>query len=200
MRKILGICLFVAAVAGCRDQDPDDFPITAERQPYEELPTAADTAEEQFRGDEAVGVISVQGGRVLQGPFTATGNLRTDAPGVRPPGAVTITEEQGSTRVLINLDNYDRGAELQATFVRGQCGQSGEVVQVLEPVIQVPQSGIASYETMVPVPTRTLFDGTHSIKIVPPPAEPGLQDAAIVIACADLMEVQVGANATTGAR
>lgn len=195
MREILGVCLFVAALAGCRDQNPDDFPVTDEREPYGELATAADTAEGQFEGAQAVGVVSVQGGRLIEGPFTATGNLRTDAQGTRPPGAVTITEEQGGTRVLINLDNYDPGAELQATFVRGQCGQSGEVVQVLEPVITVPQSGIADYETTVPVPTRTLFDGTHSIKIVPPPAQQGPQDAAIVVACADLMDVDAGADA-----
>lgn len=182
------LLMVVAVAVGCRGEDPEDYPVVDDREPYGELATAADTAEDEFGTDEPVGVIAVQGGALLEGPFTATGNLR--GAGAAPSrGAVTITEADGGTRVLISLEGHQPGGELQATFVLGRCGEDGTVVQVVEPLITMPGTGVANFEATVPVPTRTLFDGAHSLKIVPAPAEPGPQSAGAVIACADLTEV-----------
>ena len=189
MKKLASLLAVAVVVAGCRGESPDEYPVVDEREPYGELATAADTAEEEFLTDETVGVIAVQGGRLIEGPFTATGNLRPEGAG-SPPGAVTISEAGGGTRLLVSLEGQQVGGQLQATFVLGMCGQNGTVVQVVEPVITIPPSGLANFETTVPVPTRSLFDGAHSFKIVPAPAQTGPQDAGAVLACANLTEVE----------
>lgn len=188
MRRVWTLVLVGLTVGACRDNDPEDFPVTDAREPYGELATAADTAEEAFATDEAVGVVAVQGGALVEGPLTATGNFGGDTAG-RPPGAVTVTEVDGGTRLLISLDRYEADARLQATVVRGLCGEDGVVVAVVEPVITVPSTGLVTYEATVPLPTRPLFDGAHSLKLVPAPAAEGPQDAGAVLACSNLMEV-----------
>ncbi|MEX2582919.1 MAG: hypothetical protein WD766_06585 [Gemmatimonadota bacterium] len=191
MRRVVGCCVAgLVVVGGCRGEEPEDYPVTAEREPYEELATAADTAAEAFATDEAVGVVAVQGGRQVPGPLTATGNVQGPTEG-SPPGAVTITEADGQTELLITLHGYEAGSRLQAVFVRGACGQAGDVVHAVEPVIEVPAEGIAAYETTALIPTRTLFDGAHSIRLDHPTVIGGDgARLADVSACADLMEVE----------
>jgi hypothetical protein len=190
MSRIAVGCMLAATVAlgGCRGEEPEEYPATAERTPYEELATAADTAAEEFRTDETIGVISVQGGRQVPGQLTAIGNVKGPLDNA-PPGAVTVTETESGTKLLVSLYGYESGAELQAAFVRGACGGPGEVIEAVEPTIEIPAEGIANFEADLDIPTRPLFDGEHSIRFGHPTE---ISDGAAlqeVSACANLMEI-----------
>ncbi len=177
--------LCTIAVAGCRDQDPDDFPVTADREPREQLATAADTAN-GLGGDEGMSVITIQGGAIVGGPLTATGQLRSPD-GASPPGAVTLTEESGTTRILLTIHGYQAGSNLQAVIARGACGEAGESVVVVEPAVTVPAEGVAELDARVERPMEPFFDGLHSLRLLSPEdATSGTISAGAAHACADL--------------
>lgn len=186
--RILVFAALMLFMAACGDDQIEQVE-PVELNTTGELSAAADTAEEAFEEAGEVGVIAVQGGP-LPGDslFVATGNLEMEG-ALGSPGAVTIREGQGGTVVLLTLDAYPVGGELQATFVRGACGEDGDVVSVIEPVITVPPTGITEYEGRSGLEPLGLFDGEHSLKIVPAPASEGRQEAGVVLGCARLPQV-----------
>jgi hypothetical protein len=193
MRTIAVACALIASVAlgGCSGEEGEDFPAAAENTAYEELTIAADTAAEAFSGPEGIGVITVQGGRLVQGPLTAVGKL--DGPAAEAaPGAVTITETETGTKLLLTLYGYESGSEIQAAFVRGACGQPGEVVHTVEQTVEVPGEGVATLDADVSIPTRQLFDGSHSIRLGHPTAISGATSLQEASACADPIEAGGG--------
>jgi hypothetical protein len=183
-----GCLLLGGLLAGCGGvDDTSNPPVEQPREPYEELATAADTSR-AFPTAAGIGVVTVQGGAIVDGPLTAVGNFRGTVEDA-PPGAVTLREVDGGMEILISVTRYQPNTELQATIVRGQCGEPGQVLHVVEPVIQIPTEGIANVETTVPVQMRTLFDGMHSIRLVhPEDARAGTQQVAMVRGCAAIAE------------
>jgi hypothetical protein len=188
MRIQAGLCVLagVLLAGGCgRVDDTIDPPVERTLEPYEELAAASDTVRE-FRTSEGIGVVTVQGGEIVGGPLTATGNFIGTVEEA-PPGAVTLTEVDEGTAVLISVLRFPAGTDLQATFVVGRCGEPGQVAHVVEPPIQVPPEGVANLETTAPVSMLTLLDGRHSIRLVhPQDAAATSQQPAMVRACADL--------------
>jgi hypothetical protein len=165
-------------VAGCRD-DATESPVPV--TPYEELAVAADTAE-GFGREAPAGVTPVQGGGTQPGALTATGNFQGTSPDA-PPGSVTITQEGQQTRILISLQRYTAGAEIQPSIVAARCGERGAIVQAVPQVIRVPETGIASLDTSVNVPAERILDGRHSVRLTTPRGD-GAAD--VELACADL--------------
>jgi hypothetical protein len=189
MRIAVSGCLLIGGLlGGCGGVDDTSQPPAEQpREPYEELFTAADTSR-AFATAEAVGVVTVQGGAIVEGPLTAVGNFRGTVDDA-PPGSLTIREVDGGTQFLISVTRYQPNTELQATVVRAPCDEPGQVVHVLEPVIQIPTEGIANVEATAPVQMRTLFDGMHSIRLVhPEDARAGIQEVAMVRGCAAIAE------------
>src|SRR5690606_7507720 len=122
--------------------------------------TAADTAG-SLGGEEGMSIITVQGGAVTGGPLTATGQLRSPDGG-SPPGTVTLTEENGTTRILLSLHGYQAGSQLQAVVVDAACGESGGAVATIEPPVTIPAEGVANLEAELGQPLEPLFEGGHS--------------------------------------
>jgi hypothetical protein len=168
----------VALIAGC-GRDTEEAP--GGRTPYEELYVAADTAE-GFGSEQSAGVTPVQGGATRAGALTATGNFQGTRPDA-PPGNVTVTEEGNRTRLIVSVQRYTVGAELQPTIVAARCGSQGPPVITVPQTIRVPAEGIASLDTLIDVPTRQLLDGRHSVRLMTPV---GQGTADVVLACADL--------------
>jgi hypothetical protein len=188
MLRVVGACTVGAAllIAGCRGKEPDNWPVEADVG-YEETLAPLDTTAE-WRRPEPVGVVTVQGG-VTGGPLTAMGNFR----GVdeqTAPGALTITEADNGTALLVSVTRFEPNTELQAVVVRGLCGQPGQVVHSVEPVIDTGAEGIANEETVIPIPIRSLLDGQHSVRLVHP--EQAGQAPAMAPGCADLPAVTSG--------
>jgi hypothetical protein len=165
-------------IIGCRD-DATESPVPV--TPYEELAVAADTAE-GFGREAPAGVTPVQGGGTQPGALTATGNFQGASPDA-PPGTVTITEQGQQTRILITLQRYTVGAEIQPTVVAARCGERGAIVQTVPQVIRVPETGIASLDASMNVPAERILDGRHSVRLTTPRGE-GTAD--VELACADL--------------
>jgi|GEM_PF-4699062 len=178
LRRAVIALTALAVVAGCR-QDAEEAP--GGRTPYEELFVAADTAE-GFGTDAPASVTPVQGGATIGGALTATGNFRGTRPGA-PPGNVTVTAQGQQTRLLISLQRYTAGAELQPIIVAAPCGQQGATVHAEPQPIRIPDEGIASLDTNINIPTERLLDGRHSVRLMTPLGE-GTAD--VVLACADL--------------
>ncbi|CAN5617807.1 hypothetical protein BH23GEM6_BH23GEM6_02790 [soil metagenome] len=168
----------IAVLAGCRPET-DEAP--GGRTPYEELYVAADTAD-GFGTDEPAGVTPVQGGATRGGALTATGNFRGTQPDA-PPGNITVTQQGQQTRLLISVQRYTAGAELQPSIVAAPCGQQGATIHTVPQPIRVPDTGIASLDTNIDIPTEQLLDGRHSVRLMTPRGE-GTAD--VVLACADL--------------
>jgi hypothetical protein len=164
--------------AGCRD-DATDSPVPV--TPYEELAVAADTAE-GFGRESPAGVTPVQGGATQPGALTATGNFQGISPDA-PPGSVTVTQHGQQTRLLISLQRYTSGAEIQPSIVAARCGERGAVAQTVPQVIRVPETGIASLDTNVNMPVERILDGRHSVRLTTPRGE---GSADVELACADL--------------
>lgn len=185
MNKLLVLTTLLVLI-GCGDGAVEERTEPAELNTTGNLTASADTAGDEFLEPGEVGVIAVQGGTPpYEAPFVATGNLEVDG-SEGWSGAVTIREAGDSTAVQLALERYSSGGELQATFVRGACGEDGVVEAVVQPTIVIPASGIANYEGRVAMSPEALFDGAHSLKVVPAPAETGPQDAGIVLACGSL--------------
>lgn len=161
------VCSLGVLGVGCRGQEPEEFPVEAEREPYEELATAADTSG-AFETAEPIGVVAVQGGTVADGALTATGNLRGAGNG--EAGAVTVTHAASGTVILLTITGYEMGSELQAALVAAPCGEPGRVVELIGTGVTVPAEGVGTLEVTVPVETRTLFDGATSIRLLGPTA------------------------------
>jgi hypothetical protein len=171
-------------MTGCRDDATESpAPVT----PYEELAVAADTAEGFGREDPA-SVTPVQGGATQPGALTASGNFQGASPDA-PSGNVTVTQQGQQTRLLISLQRYTSGAEIQPTIVAARCGERGASVQAVPQVIRVPETGIASLDAVVDVPAERLLDGRHSVRLTTPRGE-GTAD--VELACADLPRASPG--------
>lgn len=178
--------------AGCEDtaETAIDDDVT-NRTPYEQLDVAADTAE-GYKEEIAAPVVPVQGGETTGGPLTATGNLRGIAADA-PPGTIAVTQRGVQSLVSITISRYTVGTELQASITEGSCERPGEVVYTIEEVIRIGPSGQAALNAEVPIPTTTLLNGNHSVRITNPGASPPRADPPeIVLACATLPS----ANAT----
>ncbi|MEX2572474.1 MAG: hypothetical protein WD737_14335 [Gemmatimonadota bacterium] len=191
MYRALTACVagLVLAAAGCGDSDTAEAPGRVETEPYEDLAIAADTAE-SFTTDNPVGVLAVQGGDVVGGPLTATGNFRGQVEG-STPGAVTVTEVEGGTDLLVTLDGYEPDSDLQVVLARGVCGETAEAIHVVEPVMQVGSAGVANLEATIDQPIRPLFDGAHSIRLLnPQDSDAATLPAEATQACADLPELE----------
>jgi hypothetical protein len=187
-----GVACLMAAVlplVGCRGQEPQDYPVE-EREPYEELfGTAATT--EAYQTDEAAPVTPVQGGEVVGGPLTATGNLQ-GPPGSPPPGTVTVTQANGNARISMTIQRA--GAQpLQAAVIQGTCQQPGQPVHRMEN-LQAGQDGILTVDQPIPVPAATVLDGRHAIRVTTQAGTtPGAGEN--LIGCADLPRVASPAGA-----
>jgi hypothetical protein len=169
---------------GCRDDATDSpAPVT----PYEELAVAADSAD-GFGRDDPASVTPVQGGATQPGALTATGNFQGTSPDA-PPGNITVTQQGRQSRLLISLQRYTSGAEIQPVIVAARCGERGAAVQTVPQVIRVPDTGIASLDTNVNVPAERLLDGRHSVRLTTPRGE-GTAD--VELACADLPRAAPG--------
>lgn len=157
------------------------------RTPYEELAVAADTAE-GFGTEAGTPVVGVQGGATVGGPLTATGNLQGTRPD-SPPGSVTVSEEGGQTRLLVTVQRYTVGTELQASIDAGRCGARGQPLHVVAEPIRIPAEGIATLDVVIPLQTQRILDGRHSVSLTTPR---GQGTADVVLACADLPSVLAG--------
>jgi hypothetical protein len=184
-RIVLGLLVCSLGVAGCGDDEVED------RTPYERLAVTADTAEGYEEGGVPAPVTPVQGPEgpadvTVGGPLTATGELRGVA-GNAPPGSVTVTEYGQGTRVQVAIHRYTEGTELQASIVAGSCELPGEVVRTIPDILTIGTGGVATLVTQVPIPTRTLLNGRHSIRVTNPGATPPAANTPeIVLACANL--------------
>jgi hypothetical protein len=170
----------LAACGGIRDEEHVDDRI-AERTAYEEMAIAGDTST-GYRSSAPAPVVPVPGSGTTDGPLTATGNFQGVAEGF-PPGSLTIVEDgPNATRFSIVVQRYAAGAPLEFSVVRGDCRAGGQVVRVIGQA-QVPESGIVSQDYTVQLPTRTVMDGQHSVRIANP-VRAG--DPLVVLACADI--------------
>lgn len=149
----------------------------------EELTVAADTSS-AYGSAAAAPVTPVQSGDNVDGPLTATGNLQPIAERF-PPGSVTVTQADGGTRVLVKIDRYQPGTELAVSFVTGGCQEQGNVVHTVDKTMQVGTEGFATLDATAPVPTATLLDGRHSVRV----HSPGSGPPQMVFACANLPAV-----------
>lgn len=146
----------------------------------ENLTVTADTSA-GYESQAAAPVTPVQSGENVAGPLTATGNLQPIAERF-PPGSVTVTQADGGTRVLVKIDRYQPGTELAVSFVTGGCQEQGDVVHTVDKTMQVGTEGFATLEATAPVPTTTLLDGRHSVRV----HAPGSGPPQMVFACAML--------------
>lgn len=181
--------LAAAVVAACGRDEPGLDGEAVDRTGYEELTIAADTAEGFEESEEAAPVVPVQGARgpaevTPGGPLTATGNLRGVA-GDAPPGTVTVTEADGVTAVLVKVDRYTPGVRLRASVAAGACDASGIPVTRVGQVFTVGADGIGTVQGRVPIATREVLDGRHSVRVHT--ADGATPD--MVLACADLPRV-----------
>lgn len=193
MKRIAVFTLGCLLVVGCQEEgqevgiDPD----VEDRTPYEELYTTADTAEGYESRNVPAPVTPVQGpeGQAnvsVGGPLTATGQLRGVA-GNDSPGSVTVSEYGQGTRVQVAINRYTEGTRLQAALVSGSCEQPGQVLRAIPAVIEIGAGGVGTLVTQVPIPTRTLLDGRHSIRVTNPGATPPTANTPeMVFACANL--------------
>jgi hypothetical protein len=168
----------LAIGAGCGDRDAE------ERTAYEELATTADTAD-GYQTAESAPVTPVQGTGTIEAPLTASGSLEGIAEGA-PPGSVSVTEVANGTRVLINITRYQPGTELRASLVQGSCQSPGAVVTSIEETLRVGQDGIGTLDAQIPVPTTTVLNGRHSIRLTNPAAVTGQGAPEMVFACTSL--------------
>lgn len=189
--KTTGVLTLTAAavlIAGCGREEAG-LEGEGDRTAYEDLATAADTSE-GFEGSGAAPVVPVQGatgpGEVTPGgALTATGNLQGIAEGA-PPGAVTVTESNGGTTVLIDITRYTAGTELAASLVRGSCNEAGVPVTRIGQPFTIQQSGIGRLQATIETSTRQLLDGRHSIRVHTPDGDA----PDMVLACAGLPRVE----------
>lgn len=174
---LLPLGLLLAACGG-----DDDLASTGDENltGNEQLTVAADTST-AYGTDAAAPVTPVQSGDNVDGQLTATGNLQPIAEQA-PPGSVTVTEVAGGTRVLVKIDKYQPGTELAVSFATGGCQEQGSVVHTVDETIQVGTQGFATLDATTPVPTATLLNGRHSVRV----HSPGSGPPQMVFACAEL--------------
>jgi hypothetical protein len=171
MKKLLcyGAALAVAFAAACGPED---------RTAREELAVAADE-DRGFRTDEPAAVVPVPD--TLGTGLTMTGNLM-EMGGSGASGVVTITPEDGATLVRLSLTGVQPNTQAIPTIHRGACAEPGQLVEQLQPV-PIEGTGLGTANLVVDLPTQTIADGLHSIRVYP---EAGLDVAPL--ACADLPE------------
>lgn len=187
-RRAIGVLLPLGLLLGCGDGNEPAGNRSEDLTANEELTVAADTSQ-AYGTTGAAPVVPVQGGNNVDGPLTATGNLDPIAEQL-PPGSVTITQVQGGTKLLVKIDKYQPGTELAVSFVAGGCGAQGDVVHTVAETMQVGTEGFATLETDTPVPTTTLMDGRHSVRV----HSPGSGPPQMVFACANLPAAPQGAG------
>jgi len=178
--RLATLASIVLGTPGCRGQEPEEWPVEAPRTAYEELATAGQTDGQDFQDPGGVGVMTVQGDPM--GPITATGNLRGRTADSPSPGAITITDSNGQTTVLLTLSGYEAGTIGTITIARGVCAQPGSIVHQHPDRLQVPREGILNHEVTVPLPIQTFLDGNHSFRVVGDAPGVGSPD----LGCADL--------------
>jgi hypothetical protein len=145
------------------------------------MAVAADTSEGYEEGAIPVPVEPVQSGGTVRGPLTATGNL-VGIDENAPPGSIVVSEAGQGTRVSVKIDRYAPGSELQVSFARGMCSEPGDVVHTVDPLLTIGANGFATLIQQIPLPTRALLDGRHSVRV----STPGQNAPEFVLACANL--------------
>lgn len=186
MNSTRWMCIFaVAALAACdAGEDPN-------HTGYEQMAIAADTSEGYEEGNIPTPVTPVQSGGTLNAPLTATGNLVGIDPNA-PPGSIVVSEAGQGTQVSVKIDRYAPGSKLQVSFARGLCSQPGDVVHTVNELLTINNEGFATLIQQIPVPTRGLLDGRHSVRV----STPGQGAPEFVLACANLPPAPLNPNQT----
>lgn len=157
---------------------------TVERTPYERTVIAAETARGYEQPEVPAPVVPTQGGQTVGGPLTAAGELRSPRNGISP-GSVVVSEYGPGTRLHVKIDGYRPDAELVVYVVQGNCADPVEASYTVEPTMRINSLGFATLEEQVPIRTRTLLDGEHSIRV----AAPNGGGPRFAVACAELPRV-----------
>lgn len=190
-RRVWSLCFAAAALAAC-DVGEEAGVATGEnpdRTGYEQMAVAADTSEGYEQGNIPAPVTPVQSGGTVGAPLTATGNLVGIEPNA-PPGSIVVSEAGQGTQVSVKIDRYSPGSKLQVSFARGLCRQPGDVVHTVDQLLTISNEGFATLVQQIPVPTRGLLDGRHSVRV----STPGQGAPEFVLACANLPRAPLNPN------